>query len=74
MDPQDIACLDESFILQFTKHEINAIWSKLPERMRMDSKFINYTRCTEHYRTMYDDVLENPYPLKKDCYECNNVK
>ncbi|CAD6227247.1 GSCOCG00011952001-RA-CDS [Cotesia congregata] len=72
MDPQDIACLDESFILQFAKHEINTIWSKLPHHMKMDSRFIDYTRCTEHYKTMYDDVLEGPYPLKKDCYECNN--
>ncbi|CAD6216078.1 GSCOCG00011274001-RA-CDS [Cotesia congregata] len=72
MDPQDIACLDKSFILQFTKHEINAVWSKLPHHMKIDSRFIDYTRCTEHYKTMYNDVLDGPYPLKKDCYECNN--
>nr|ACE75269.1 hypothetical protein GFP_L5_0170 [Glyptapanteles flavicoxis] len=73
MDPRDIACLDESFILQFTKHEINEVWSKLPEHMKTDPRFIDYTRCTDHYCTICEDVLEGPYPWRKDCFECNRI-
>lgn len=72
MAPQDMACLDGLFILQFTKEEIESAWLKLVLHMQGDPSFIRYTRCIDHYSALREDTVLVHIHTKRNCYQCIN--
>ncbi|KAH0537918.1 hypothetical protein KQX54_001718 [Cotesia glomerata] len=73
MDPVDIACFDDLFLLRFSKRQIHHIWPKLPSDLQNNKKTIDYKFCTKHYPDGCSDCEMSEiwiYPYQKDCYYC----
>lgn len=72
MKAVDIACFPKTFLLHFAAHQIDEIWSKLPEMMQLDKDVAECRRCRKHYNvvTIDHDEFDTIIPQIKNCGQC----